>query len=124
MNALDRIVALGSTAARARRRPIGQPRVAQRRGVGRAIGAASSSFASFDAGAAVPVLPFLLELDGGAPVAVAGVITGAALMLTGGIVAVLSGGPPLRRAMRQFTIGAIPTAVTFLLGLAFEKAIG
>jgi VIT1/CCC1 family predicted Fe2+/Mn2+ transporter len=88
--------------------------------VGSAIGAASSSYASFSVGAAVPVLPFLFGLDGVAAVAVAAVLTGTALMLTGAIVAVLSGGPPLRRALRQLAIGAAAATATFLLGLAFE----
>jgi vacuolar iron transporter family protein len=91
--------------------------------VGSAIGAASSSFAFFSAGAVVPVLPFLFGMEGVAAVGVAAVLTGVALMLTGAIVAVLSGGPPVRRALRQLAIGAAAAAATCLLGLTFDAAI-
>jgi VIT1/CCC1 family predicted Fe2+/Mn2+ transporter len=87
--------------------------------VGSGIGAASSSFVSFSAGALIPVLPFLLRLQGIVAVAVSSLLTGLALMLIGAIVAVLSGGPPLRRALRQLGIGGVAVVVTYLLGLAF-----
>ena len=92
--------------------------------VGSATGAASSSFAFFSLGAVVPVLPFLFGLEGLAAVLVAAALTGLALMLTGGTVAVLSGGPPLRRGLRQLAIGAAAAAATYLLGMAFDAAIG
>ncbi|MCO1653841.1 VIT1/CCC1 transporter family protein [Pseudonocardia humida] len=92
--------------------------------VGSSFGAAASSFGFFACGAAVPVLPFLLGLEGGPAVLVAGVLVGAALMLTGATVGVLSGGPPLRRALRQLAIGAGAAAVTFGLGLLFGVAVG
>ncbi|GAA5125580.1 VIT1/CCC1 transporter family protein [Pseudonocardia adelaidensis] len=91
--------------------------------VGSATGAASSSFAFFSVGAVIPVLPFLFGVEGAAAVVVAAVLTGMALMLTGGAVAVLSGGPPLRRALRQLAIGAAAAMATFLLGAAFDAAI-
>lgn len=92
--------------------------------VGSATGAASSSFAFFSVGAVIPVLPFLAGVEGVAAVVVAAVLTGMALMLTGGAVAVLAGGPPLRRALRQLAIGAAAAAVTYLLGTAFDAVIG
>ena len=45
-------------------------------------------------------------------------------MIAGAIVGVLSGGPPLRRALRQLAIGAAAAATTYLLGLAFDAAVG
>ena len=60
--------------------------------VGSATGVALSSFAFFSLGAVIPVLPFLFGVEGLAAVVVAAVLTGLALMLTGGTVAVLSGG--------------------------------
>ena len=72
----------------------------------------------------MPVLPFLFGLEGLAAVLVAAALTGLALMLTGGTVAVLSGGPPLRRGLRQLAIGAAAAAATYLLGMAFDAAIG
>lgn len=92
--------------------------------VGSGRGAALSSFAFFATGAAVPVLPFLVGLDGTAALVVAAVVVGLALMLTGATVGVLSGGPPLRRALRQLAIGLGAAAVTYGLGLLFGATVG
>ena len=46
-------------------------------------------------------------------------MVGAALLSTGVIVGLLSGGPPLRRALRQLLIGYAAAATTYLLGLLF-----
>jgi VIT1/CCC1 family predicted Fe2+/Mn2+ transporter len=54
----------------------------------------------------------------------AAVLVGLALMLTGATVGVLSGGPPLRRAGRQLTIGAGAAAATYGLGLLFGATLG
>jgi vacuolar iron transporter family protein len=72
----------------------------------------------------VPVLPFLLGLSGGVALVVACVLVGAALMLTGATVGMLSGAPPLRRALRQLGIGAGAAGVTFALGSLFGAALG
>ena len=82
---------------------------------------ASRSSAS---GAVIPVLPFLFGVEGVAAVVTAAVLTGMALMLTGAAVAVLSGGPPLRRALRQLAIDAAAAGATYLLGTAFDAATG
>jgi VIT1/CCC1 family predicted Fe2+/Mn2+ transporter len=92
--------------------------------VGSGASAAWSSFVSFGVGAVIPVLPFLFGLEGVVAVTVASVLTGLVLMLTGATVAVLSGGPPLRRALRQFAIGAAAAAVTYVLGVAFGATLG
>ena len=92
--------------------------------IGTSWGAASSSFVFFASGAAVPILPFLFGVRGGFAVAVSGVLVGLALMLTGATVGVLSGGPPLRRAVRQLAIGAGAAAVTYGLGVLFGTALG
>ena len=89
-----------------------------------ASGAALSSFCFFASGAAVPVLPFLFGIGGTPALVVAGVLVGLALMLTGATVGVLSGGPPLRRALRQLAIGLGAAAVTYTLGLLFGAALG
>ncbi|MBC8092406.1 MAG: VIT1/CCC1 transporter family protein, partial [Pseudonocardia sp.] len=57
-------------------------------------------------------------------IVVASVLVGLALMLTGATVGVLSGGPPLRRALRQLAIGAGAAGVTYGLGLLFGVAVG
>ena len=90
--------------------------------VGTGLGAALSSFCFFASGAAVPVLPFLFGLPELVALVIGGVLVGLALMLTGATVGVLSGGPPLRRALRQLAIGLGAAAVTYCLGLLFGTA--
>lgn len=92
--------------------------------VGSGGGAALSSFAFFASGAAVPVLPFVVGLEGTPALVTAIVLVGLALMLTGATVGVLSGGPPLRRALRQLGIGLGAAAVTYGLGLLFGATLG
>ena len=92
--------------------------------VGTAVSAAVSSFAFFASGAAVPVLPFMFGLDGLTALITAVVLVSLALMLTGATVGVLSGGPPLRRAVRQLAIGIGAAACTYLLGLVFGATLG
>ena len=92
--------------------------------VGSGLAAATSSFAFFASGAAVPVLPFLLGLSGVAALVTAAVLVGAALMLTGATVGMLSGAPPLPRALRQLGVGAAAATVTFALGSLFGATVG
>ncbi len=92
--------------------------------VGTGWAAAVSSFCFFASGAAVPVLPFACGLTGAAALAVACVLVGLALLATGATVGMLSGGPPLRRALRQLAVGAGAALVTYLLGLAFGATLG
>ncbi|WP_424935710.1 MULTISPECIES: VIT1/CCC1 transporter family protein [Bacteria] len=87
--------------------------------VGSDWGAAISSFLLFSSGAIIPVLPWIFGLQGLAAVVTALVLVGIALMSTGAMVGILSGGPPLRRALRQLAIGFGAAAVTYLLGLVF-----
>ena len=92
--------------------------------VGTGVGAALSSFCFFATGAAIPVLPFVFGLTGTTALIVATVLVGLALMLTGAIVGILSGGPPLRRGLRQLAIGLGAAGVTYLLGLLFGATLG
>jgi vacuolar iron transporter family protein len=92
--------------------------------VGSSLAAALSSFCFFASGAAVPVIPFLFGLPELVALAIGGVLVGLALMLTGAAVGVLSGGPPLRRALRQLAIGLGAAGVTYCLGLLFGTATG
>lgn len=92
--------------------------------VGTGMRAAASSFAFFASGALIPVLPFAFGLTGMTAVLVAVLLVGAALMLTGAAVGVLSGAAPLPRALRQLAIGIGAAAVTYLLGLAFGATAG
>ncbi|GAT73110.1 VIT1/CCC1 transporter family protein [Microbacterium hydrocarbonoxydans] len=81
--------------------------------------AAISSFLLFASGAIVPVLPWIFGLQGTTAIVVALVLVGIALLSTGAMVGILSGGPPLRRALRQLAIGFGAAAITYALGLAF-----
>lgn len=92
--------------------------------IGSAWGAALSSFLFFASGAIIPVLPWIFGLSGLAAIVVALVLVGIALMATGAMVGLLSGGPPLRRALRQLGIGFGAAAITYLLGLVFGVTMG
>lgn len=92
--------------------------------VGSAWGAALSSFLFFASGAIIPVLPWIFGLSGVAAVVIALVLVGIALMCTGAAVGLLSGAPPLRRALRQLAIGFGAAAVTYALGLLFGVSVG
>ncbi|SEE85342.1 VIT1/CCC1 transporter family protein [Ruania alba] len=92
--------------------------------VGSAWQAAISSFAFFSSGAVIPVLPYALGLTGLTAVLLAAGLVGLALVATGAAVGVLSGAPPMRRALRQLLIGWGAAGVTYLLGLAFGTTVG
>ncbi|HWI32421.1 MAG TPA: VIT1/CCC1 family protein [Microbacterium sp.] len=92
--------------------------------VGRAWSAAASSFLFFASGAIVPVLPWIFGLSGVTAVVLALVLVGIALLATGAMVGLLSGGPPLRRALRQLLIGYGAAAITYALGSLFGVSMG
>ncbi|MGZ0710935.1 VIT1/CCC1 transporter family protein (plasmid) [Coraliomargarita sp. W4R53] len=92
--------------------------------VGSAWNAAGSSFMFFASGAIIPVLPWIFGLSGGVAILLALLLVGIALMATGATVGVLSGGPPLRRALRQLAIGYGAAAITYGLGLMFGISLG
>jgi VIT1/CCC1 family predicted Fe2+/Mn2+ transporter len=104
------------------------PRVAvdvdEHEAVGTGLGAAVSSFCFFASGAAVPVLPYLVGLQGIAAVLVSAGLVGVTLLATGAVVGLLSGGSPLRRGVRQLLIGYGAAAVTYLLGLLIGGTAG
>lgn len=87
--------------------------------VGTGFGAALSSFCFFASGAVIPIIPYFFGLGGLQAILVSGGLVGLALIGTGAIVGVLSGGPPFKRALRQLLIGFGAAAVTYLLGLLF-----
>ena len=87
--------------------------------IGTGLGAAASSFCFFASGALVPVLPYLFGVQGSTALLVATVLVGLALLATGAVVGLLSGGPPLRRGLRQLAIGYAAAALTYGLGLLF-----
>ncbi|MCW2650059.1 MAG: vacuolar iron transporter family protein [Mycobacterium sp.] len=87
--------------------------------IGTGLRAGVSSFCFFASGALVPVLPYLVGLQGVVAQIMAALLVGVALLSTGVIVGLLSGGSPLRRAARQLLIGYGAAAITYLLGLLF-----
>jgi vacuolar iron transporter family protein len=91
--------------------------------IGTGLQAALSSFSFFASGALIPVLPYLFGLQGVVAVVVAAILVGVALIGTGVIVGLLSGGPPLRRGLRQLLIGYGAAAVTYLLGLLLGTGV-
>jgi VIT1/CCC1 family predicted Fe2+/Mn2+ transporter len=92
--------------------------------IGRGLNAGLSSACFFASGALIPVLPFVFGMSGLPAIAVAAALVGATLLGTGVIVGLLSGGPPLRRALRQLLIGYGAATVTYLLGLLFGAGAG
>ena len=92
--------------------------------VGTGWAAATSSFAFFASGAAVPVLPFALGASGATALVLACALVALALLATGATVGMLSGGPPLRRALRQLAVGAGAASITYGLGAAFGATLG
>lgn len=78
-------------------------------------GAASASFATFSAGAAIPVVPFLL-MQGSAAAVVSAVAAFTVLAAVGGLVGYLSGTPAWRSAARMVVLGALASGATWLVG--------
>ena len=99
------------------------PEVDQHESIGTGLGAAGASFCFFASGAVIPVLPYLFGLEGFVALAVAAVLVGIALICTGLVVGLLSGGPPVKRALRQLAIGYGAAGATYLLGLAFGGGV-
>jgi VIT1/CCC1 family predicted Fe2+/Mn2+ transporter len=92
--------------------------------IGTGMTAALSSFFFFAAGAVIPVLPYAFGMHGVWAVVLATGMVGVALVGTGAAVGVLSGGSPMRRAMRQLAIGFGAAAATYLLGLVLGTVVG
>jgi VIT1/CCC1 family predicted Fe2+/Mn2+ transporter len=84
--------------------------------------AATSSFALFSIGAVIPLAPWFFA-GGGAAVAWSIVVTAAASLFIGGLVSRSSGNSALLGAMRQLSIVALASAITFGIGSLFGTAI-
>ncbi|HEX4401384.1 MAG TPA: VIT1/CCC1 family protein [Galbitalea sp.] len=92
--------------------------------IGTGFGAAASSFCFFASGAIIPIIPYFFGATGIVAGLIAAGLVGLALLGTGSIVGLLSGGSPIRRALRQLAIGFGAAAVTYLLGLLFHASGG
>jgi VIT1/CCC1 family predicted Fe2+/Mn2+ transporter len=76
--------------------------------------AAGSSFAAFAIGALLPLLPFLFGASSVLPALLVAVV---ALLLTGGVVAKLTGRPTWFGGSRQLLLGGLSAALTYGVGL-------
>ena len=92
--------------------------------LGTDLGASASSFCFFASGAIIPIIPFILGMAGMPALVLAMVLVGIALLVTGGAVGLLSGASPLRRGLRQLSIGYGAAIATYLLGLLFNTTVG
>lgn len=77
--------------------------------------AAVSSFFSFVAGGAIPLLPYLFSLQRH-PLLVAIVLTGIALFVVGSVLSLFTGRGALWGGLRMLAIGGAAGVVTYLLG--------
>lgn len=106
-----------------RTEPTGDPAQDNHEELGTGMGAAVASFCFFSSGAVIPIIPFMFGMSGTPAVIVAATLVGIALLITGGIVGVLSGRAPLPRALRQLAIGFGAAGATYLLGLLFGGTV-
>jgi VIT1/CCC1 family predicted Fe2+/Mn2+ transporter len=97
----------------------GRESIDEHEAIGTGLGAAAASFCFFASGAVIPVLPYLFGMEGTAALVVAAALVGVALLGTGLVVGLLSGGPPVKRALRQLAIGYGAAAATYVLGMLF-----
>ena len=81
-------------------------------------GAAFGSFVAFAAGAAVPVIPYLVVRTGTAPFAGSIGLSIAALFAVGAGVSLLTGRGTVFSGLRQVLIGGGAAIVTYVVGLA------
>jgi VIT1/CCC1 family predicted Fe2+/Mn2+ transporter len=86
-------------------------------------GAAAASFLSFAAGAAVPLVPFLVGLSGTRAIAATAVITGVALFAVGLALSLFTGRQALRGALRMVLIGGGAGTLAFFVGRALGAVI-
>ena len=90
---------------------------------GSAWQAASTSFLLFAAGAILPVAPYLF-LSGIAGMAASAVLSVIGLFVTGVVITVMTGRPPLLSGLRQVVVGLACAAVTFGIGTLVGVAVG
>jgi VIT1/CCC1 family predicted Fe2+/Mn2+ transporter len=101
-----------------------EPEPREHMALGTDLGAAASSFCFFASGALIPILPYVLGLTGATAMVASLVLVGLALLVTGGLVGLLSGASPLRRGLRQLAIGYGAALATYVLGLLFNTTVG
>jgi VIT1/CCC1 family predicted Fe2+/Mn2+ transporter len=85
--------------------------------------AATASFLSFAAGAAVPLLPFIAHGTGTRVLVATIALTAVSLVIVGMALSLFTGRDALRGALRMVLIGGGAGAVSFLVGRALGAAI-
>jgi vacuolar iron transporter family protein len=85
--------------------------------------AASASFVTFAAGAALPLSPFIVRSSGTQAIVAAALITAAALFAVGLGLSLFTGRDALRSALRMVLIGGGAGTLSFLVGRALGVAI-
>ncbi|MDE2051164.1 MAG: VIT1/CCC1 transporter family protein [Gammaproteobacteria bacterium] len=91
--------------------------------LGSPLGAATASFLSFAAGAAVPLVPFLLGLTGSRALGATAALTIVALFAVGLALSLFTGRHALRGALRMVLIGGGAGVVAFWVGHVLGKLI-
>ncbi len=86
--------------------------------------AAGASFVTFAAGAALPLVPFLLRAGGTRAVLESAAVTLAALFVVGLGLSLFTGRSALLSALRMALIGGAAGAATYLLGRVFGVVAG
>lgn len=97
-------------------------RVGAHESIGTPWQAGISSFLFFAVGALIPLVPYLLGMQGIPAAGTSAAIVGTALLLTGGVVGLLSGRTAWVAALRQLAIGYAAAAITFTLGSLFDAS--
>ncbi len=87
-------------------------------------GAATASFLSFAAGAAVPLIPFLARMSGYRALIATAVLTVVALFAVGLAISLFTGRQAFRGALRMVLIGAGAGIVAFGVGRALGVLLG
>ena len=91
--------------------------------LGSPVGAATASFVSFAAGAALPLVPFVFTA--GSRALVAGVaVTAVALFAIGAVLSLFTGRSAWYSGGRMLALGAVAGAITFGIGRLFGVALG
>jgi VIT1/CCC1 family predicted Fe2+/Mn2+ transporter len=86
-------------------------------------GAAAASFLSFAAGAAVPLIPFLVSMSGTRALVATAVIAGIGLFAVGLALSLFTGRQALRGALRMVLIGGGAGTLAFFVGRALGTVI-
>jgi vacuolar iron transporter family protein len=92
--------------------------------LGSPIGAASSSFACFAVGAAIPLLPFLFGIRGNDAIYVAAAATVCALFGLGVLLSLFTGRGALRGGLRQVLVGGGAGLAAWSIGKLLGASVG